>query len=85
MPAYVYRCRACDAADLEVVHSIHDEPAFLCDCGQERRRVLFAPGVSLKGDGWAGKTVRAGAGVEGKVPPARPVEFGGTLETGKRK
>jgi putative FmdB family regulatory protein len=84
MPAYVYRCRACDAADLEVVHSIHDDPEFVCECGELRRRVVFSPGVSLKGDGWAGKTVRS-VGVEGKVPPARPVEFGGTLDTGKRR
>jgi putative FmdB family regulatory protein len=83
MPVYVYRCRGCEAADVELSHSIHDDPEVVCVCGKVRRRVPFVPGVSLKGDGWAGRV--SNAGVEGKVPPARPVEFGGTLETGKRR
>lgn len=83
MPAYVYRCRECEAGDLDVVHSIHESPTFICDCGTERYRVVFAPGISLRGSGWAGKS--AGAGIEGKVPPARPAELGGTLDTGKKR
>lgn len=82
MVLYVYRCRVCDDV-VEVRHSIYDDPVVVCDgCGGERFRVPSKFGVSLKGDGWAGKR-SDGVGVEGKVPPARPVELGGTLDTGR--
>lgn len=84
MALYVYRCRDCDADDVEVQHSMFDSPDVECDlCGAARSRVPVAFGVSLKGTGWASKP-GIEAGVEGKVPPARPVELGGTLDTGRR-
>jgi putative FmdB family regulatory protein len=85
MPAYVYRCQACHYDDIEVVHSILEDPLLLCAwCGWELKRVPQAPGISLKGTGWASRP-DAEAGVEGKVPPARPQEFGGTLDTGRKR
>jgi putative FmdB family regulatory protein len=84
MPAYQYRCDACIADDVEVSHSINDDPVITCDdCGAERRRVPVQFGLSLKGDGWAGRTGRPNVGSE-KKPPARPIELGGTLDTGKK-
>ena len=85
MPGYVYRCHDCPSDDIEVVHSITADPYVGCDrCGAERTRVPQAPGISLKGTGWASKP-GAEVGVEGKVPPARPAEFGGLLDTGRKR
>jgi putative FmdB family regulatory protein len=84
MPAYTYRCRNCDALDIEMIHSISEDPLVVCDdCGAARTRVPVGFGLSLKGEGWAGRTGRANVGSE-KKPPARPIELGGTLNTGKK-
>lgn len=56
MPKYIYRCYGCDLPDVEVTHSIFDDPDVVCDCGFPRARVPQVPGIALKGDGWAGKT-----------------------------
>jgi putative FmdB family regulatory protein len=85
MAVYVYRCRNCQSPDVEVSHRMSENPEVRCDCGARRGRAVTPFGFALKGDGWAGKPERAGIGVEGKVPPARPVELGGTLDTSKRR
>lgn len=56
MPNYIYRCYGCELPDEEHTHSIHEDPEIMCTCGFPRVRVPQAPGISLKGDGWAGKT-----------------------------
>lgn len=62
MPVYVYRCQHCDAADIDVSHTMLQNPTIICpDCGNTRNRVPQATGIALKGDGWAGKTSNGGA------------------------
>jgi predicted nucleic acid-binding Zn ribbon protein len=78
MPSYVYRCGVCGSSDVEVTHPMTVDPDVLCDCGLARFRVPQPAGMVLRGGGWVGRKSPAQVGVEGKVPPPRPVELGGT-------
>ena len=51
---YEYDCLNCDTA-VVVERSIHDkEETPICEsCGYRMRRVYDAPGIHLKGSGWA--------------------------------
>jgi putative FmdB family regulatory protein len=56
MPTYVYRCPACGAPDLDIVHGMTEHVAVICpECGELRHRVPQVTGIALKGGGWAGK------------------------------
>jgi putative FmdB family regulatory protein len=55
MASYIYRCGACERPDMEVSHSMKEDPEVVCGCGQPRRRVPAAPGFILKGNGWYSK------------------------------
>lgn len=83
MPVYVYRCGVCDSVDREVSHRMSEDPQVVCVCGDVMFRVPQLAGLSLRGDGWAGRRSSAQVGVEGKVPPPRPVELGGTGTYGR--
>jgi len=56
MAVYIYRCFECDLPDMEVGHSMKEDPTVTCGCGAERRRVPMAPGFVLRGNGWVSKT-----------------------------
>ena len=83
MPKYDYACKSCLAVE-EVTHSIHEDPDIHCSfCGayMKRRPQRFraqynSPGFTKSADPALGDPDKG-------VPPARPVEFGGTLDTRK--
>lgn len=52
MPAYDYRCPACDAC-FEVTRSISDKSAQTCpECGVEAKRLFSPVGIVFKGSGF---------------------------------
>jgi predicted nucleic acid-binding Zn ribbon protein len=87
MPRYVYRSRECVCPDIEVQHSMSEDPDVRCEIhGVLMFRVPQATAVSLKGEGFYSNDRRGNIGDADKgIPPDRPAEFGGTLDTSKRK
>jgi len=54
MPAYDYKCSACDTVT-EIRHSIVDAPKKKCPvCGKKKlvRQISGGGGIIFKGDGW---------------------------------
>ena len=52
MPAYDFKCKACNAI-VEVTRAADDESAVPCPgCGKETRRVFSPVGVHFKGSGF---------------------------------
>jgi len=52
MPAYDYRCTACDNV-FEIVRSISDNTSVTCpECGGDTKRVFTPVGVHFKGSGF---------------------------------
>ena len=56
MPAYDYKCSACNKVQ-EEVHSFKEEPKIKCKkCGTIMHRIIgSAPPVTFKGGGWTPK------------------------------
>jgi putative FmdB family regulatory protein len=54
MPIYEYECLKCGDV-FEEMQKISDEPLKVCDCGKkgEVKRLISAPAVRTKGEGWA--------------------------------
>lgn len=70
MPAYDYRCTACDVV-FEVVRSISDSTAQTCPhCGGDTKRVFTPVGVHFKGSGFYNTDSRKAAAPETKEPAA---------------
>jgi predicted nucleic acid-binding Zn ribbon protein len=65
----------------EAYHSITEDPVIRCDkCEAQMVRRPQKFGLTLKGGGWASS--REGIGdADAGVPPDRPRELGGTLNT----
>jgi putative FmdB family regulatory protein len=58
MPTYDYKCAVCDTRK-EVFHSMKDEPAIVCDCGQPMTKTVPKNvNFVLKGLGWSGKNIK---------------------------
>ncbi len=52
MPLYEYEC-ARDGKRFEVIQKFSDEPLTNCpECGGEVKRLLSAPAIQFKGEGW---------------------------------
>jgi putative FmdB family regulatory protein len=52
MPLYEYRCKQCDRV-FEVIQKFSDSPLTVHEgCGGELERLLSAPGLQFKGNGW---------------------------------
>ena len=59
MPVYSFRCKSCDTV-FDVKLRMGDktkQPCVSCN-SEETTRVLSAPSVILKGDGWTGKNIK---------------------------
>ncbi|MCG8457677.1 MAG: hypothetical protein MI919_15485 [Holophagales bacterium] len=65
MPIYEYRCQSCHAYT-EELQKMADPPLEVCgECGGSLKRLISAPAVQFKGEGWyvtdyAGKGKKAG-------------------------
>jgi putative FmdB family regulatory protein len=64
MPIYEYECKKCGRR-FEFLQRFGDEPKTVCTCGEggELKRVISAPAIQFKGNGWyvtdyAGKSGR---------------------------
>lgn len=86
MAVYVYRSRECVCPDIEVQHSMSEDPDIRCEVhGLVMSRVPQAAGVVLKGSGYYKTDSKVGVGDPDKgIPPAMPQEFGGALNTRKK-
>jgi putative FmdB family regulatory protein len=52
VPLYEYECKQC-ASRFEKIQKFSDEPETICPkCGGEVERLLSAPAVQFKGEGW---------------------------------
>jgi putative FmdB family regulatory protein len=53
MPIYEYECRKCGRR-FEFLQRFGEEPKTVCSCGEggALRRVISAPAIQFKGDGW---------------------------------
>lgn len=52
MPLYEYRCQDCGAS-FEIIQKVNDAPLKKClECGGVLKKVLSAPALQFKGDGW---------------------------------
>lgn len=52
MPLYEYECTACGQR-LEVIQKFSDEALTTCNsCGGDLERVISAPAIKFKGEGW---------------------------------
>lgn len=52
MPLYEYRCEACGRTE-EVMQAFSDPPLSTCEsCGGPLKKLLSAPAVQFKGNGW---------------------------------
>ena len=52
MPIYEFRCKKCDAR-LEVYQKFSDKQPTRCrECGGRLEKVISAPAVQFKGEGW---------------------------------
>lgn len=87
MATYVYRSRECVCPDIEVQHAMSEDPDVRCEVhGLVMSRVPQASSFVLKGDGFYSSPDRTGWGDPDKgILPDLPKEFGGTLDTSKRK
>lgn len=67
MPFYECACDACEVL-FDVRRSVaeRDDPVECPQCGEGARRVVTAPGVVFKGDGWASKNNRVKGQMEEK-------------------
>jgi putative FmdB family regulatory protein len=54
-PLADYQCRYCKE---QVEAAVADAPADCANCGGPMKRLFAAPGISLKGKGWAGPRSR---------------------------
>lgn len=69
MPIYEYRCENGDT--FEAIQSFSDEPLTECEvCGAPVKRVMYAPAVHYKGDGFYSTDYR-------KKQPINPDDFRG--------
>ena len=52
MPLYEYRCLSCRET-IEVIQKVADPPRTECpSCGGELEKLLSAPAIQFKGEGW---------------------------------
>jgi putative FmdB family regulatory protein len=52
MPIYEYECLSCHNRS-EAIQKLNDPPLATCrDCGGELKKLISAPAIQFKGDGW---------------------------------
>lgn len=52
MPLYEYKCLKCGYS-LEIIQHLNDKPEKKCvNCGGPVKKVISAPALQFKGDGW---------------------------------
>jgi putative FmdB family regulatory protein len=52
MPIYEYECEDCENS-FEIQQKFSDKSLTICQlCGGDLRKVIHAPGIIFKGDGW---------------------------------
>lgn len=59
MPQYPYRCDQCDVDEIRILPMSECKTEQMCAvCGNTLRKLLTAPNVIFKGDGWSTKNER---------------------------
>ena len=60
MPIYVWQCGECGRVEEQMQSGFNPVPPHCDACALTMRQVFAAPGVVLKGDGWATRLPKGG-------------------------